>query len=68
MATEKSKLKPNEGMNVKYTQLNRDSADSYWVGVAANVFGINVYDTDGHDHSVTRDTGIPNSWSGSEFL
>lgn len=51
MATEKSKLKPNEGVQVNYTQLNRDSADSYWVGVAANVFGINVYDTDGHDHS-----------------
>ena len=44
MATEKSKLKPTEGVNVNYTQLHRDEADSYWVGIAANVLGINVYD------------------------
>lgn len=50
MATEKTKLKPTEGMNVSYSPLNRDSADSYWVGVAANVFGISVFDTDGHDN------------------
>ena len=48
MATEKSKLKPTEGVNVNYTQLHRDEADSYWVGIAANVLGINVYDTEGH--------------------
>jgi hypothetical protein len=57
MATEKTKLKPADGVDVNYTSLDKHTADNYWIALAANALGVNVYDTDGHGHGESHGHG-----------